>query len=92
MSKKLSSLNSVILRFTDANQALVATVFSFAQCLAANQRTTVMLKTAEALTTDFMHIYGSWAYRTTMHKKLNSTEACMTARCNALLQHIRHDL
>ena len=65
--------------FTDANQALVATVFSFAQCLAANQRTTVMLKTAEALTTDFMHIYGSWAYRTTMHKKLNSTEACMTA-------------
>ena len=65
--------------FTDANQALVATVFSFAQCLAANQRTTVMLKTADALTTDFMHIYGSWAYRTTMHKKLNSTEACMTA-------------
>ena len=47
--------------FTDANQALVATVFSFAQCLAANQRTTVMLKTADSLTTDFMHIYGSWA-------------------------------
>ncbi|MFK8986692.1 hypothetical protein [Acinetobacter seifertii] len=65
--------------FENAEQALVATVFSFAQCLAANQRTIVMLKTADALTTDFMHIYGSWAYRTTMHKKLNSTEACMTA-------------
>lgn len=65
--------------FTDVNQALVATVFSFAQCLAANQRTTVMLKTTDALANDFMHIYGSWAYRTTMHEKLNSTEACMTA-------------
>ena len=65
--------------FTDANQALVATVFSFAQCLAANQRTTVMLKTTDALTKDFMNIYGAWAYRTTMHEKLNSTEACMTA-------------
>ncbi len=66
-------------KLTDDKQALVATMFSFAQCLAADQRTTVMLKTEDDLTTDFMHIYGSWAYRTTMHKKLNSMEACMTA-------------
>lgn len=64
---------------TDNKQALVATVFSFAQCLAADQRTALMLKTEDDLVTDFMHIYGSWAYRTTMHKKLNSMEACMTA-------------
>lgn len=64
---------------TNNKQALVATVFSFAQCLAADQRTALMLKTEDDLVTDFMHIYGSWAYRTTMHKKLNSMEACMTA-------------
>ena len=78
-SKKVELANLCGFELTDDKQALVATMFSFAQCLAADQRTTLMLKTEDALTTDFMHIYGSWAYRTTMHKKLNSLEACMTA-------------
>ena len=78
-NKKVELAKLCGFELTDDKQALVTTVFSFAQCLAADQRTTVMLKTEDALTTDFMHIYGSWAYRTTMHKKLNSMEACMTA-------------
>ncbi|WP_180044494.1 MULTISPECIES: hypothetical protein [unclassified Acinetobacter] len=78
-SKKVELAKLCGFELTDDKQALVATMFSFAQCLAADQRTAVMLKTEDALTTDFMHIYGSWAYRTTMHKKLNSLEACMTA-------------
>lgn len=78
-SKKVELAKLCGFELIDDKQALVATMFSFAQCLAADQRTTVMLKTEDDLTTDFMHIYGSWAYRTTMHKKLNSMEACMTA-------------
>lgn len=78
-SKKVELAKLCGFELTDDKQALVATMFSFAQCLAADQRTAIMLKTEDALTTDFMHIYGSWAYRTTMHKKLNSLEACMTA-------------
>lgn len=78
-SKKVELAKLCGFELTDDKQALVATMFSFAQCLAADQRTTVMLKTEDALANDFMHIYGSWAYRTTMHKKLNSMEACMTA-------------
>ncbi|QOW51631.1 hypothetical protein G0029_17860 (plasmid) [Acinetobacter sp. YH12138] len=78
-SKKVELAKLCGFELTDSKQALVATMFSFAQCLAADQRTTVMLKTEDALANDFMHIYGSWAYRTTMHKKLNSMEACMTA-------------
>lgn len=78
-SKKVELAKLCGFELTDNKQALVATMFSFAQCLAADQRTTLMLKTEDALANDFMHIYGSWAYRTTMHKKLNSLEACMTA-------------
>lgn len=78
-SKKVELAKLCGFELIDDKQALVATMFSFAQCLAADQRTALMLKTEDALANDFMHIYGSWAYRTTMHKKLNSLEACMTA-------------
>lgn len=78
-SKKVELAKLCGFELIDDKQALVATMFSFAQCLAADQRTALMLKTEDALVNEFMHIYGSWAYRTTMHKKLNSLEACMTA-------------
>lgn len=77
--KKIKFADETGFMFSDDKQALIATVLSFAQCLASTKATTLMLKTDDDVANDFMHIYGSWAYRTTMHTKLNSTEACMTA-------------
>lgn len=77
---KIALYNSCGYELPNPEQALLITLLSHVQCLAADQETTVVLRTHKDHVNAFAQLYGATGFRTTLHNKLTSTEACWTAK------------